>query len=186
MESKNMEKETIENWIDQYSESLLNRAIYLLSDEEEAKDIVQEVFLSAYSGYQSFQEKSSVNTWLQSILKNKVADYYRKKYKNPTKTNLNDFFDETGFWKNGETLLEAWDEAKLTGDYSEFDNILEICIENLPLKWKIPVKLYYLQEKKAPEVCQEVDVTTSNLWKMLQRSRLQLRECLEKNEFSYE
>lgn len=181
-----MKKEEIEQWIDQYSSELLNRAVYLLSDKEEAKDIVQDVFLAAYSGYQSFQGKSSVKTWLQTILKNKVADYYRKKYKNPAKTSLNSFFDETGFWKNGETLLNAWSETMLSGDLAEFDRILESCMENLPPKWKILVKLYYLEEKKAAQVCQEIDITTTNLWKILQRSRLQLRECLEINEFDYE
>ncbi len=181
-----MEKEKIEQLIDQYSSELLNRAIYLISDKEEAKDIVQDVFLAAYSGYQSFQGKSSVKTWLQTIFKNKVADYYRKKYKNPTKISLNNYFDETGIWKNEEMLLSAWDETMITGDFAEFDRILEYCIENLPPKWKIPVKLYYLQEKKAPEVCQEIDITTTNLWKILQRSRLQLRECLEINEFEHE
>lgn len=181
-----MKKEKIEHWIDQYSSELLNKAVYLVSDKEDAKDIVQDVFLAAYSGYQSFRGKSSIKTWLQTILKNKVADYYRKKYKNPTKITLTNFFNEAGIWKNGETLLGTWNQAKLTGDYVEFDSLLENCIEKLPPKWKIPVKLYYLQEKKAPEVCQEIDITTTNLWKILQRSRLQLRECLETNEFEYD
>lgn len=182
-----MEKENqIKQWIEQYSSELLNRAIYLLSDKEEAKDIVQDVFLAAYSGYQSFKGNSSAKTWLHTILKNKVADYYRKKYKTPSHVSLENFFDETGIWKNGDSLLGEWDEATTTGNYAEFDNLLQNCIEHLAPKWKIPIKLYYLKEKKTAEICQEIGITTSNLWKILQRARLQIRECLETKELAYE
>lgn len=179
-----MEKEEhIKQWIELYSSELLNRAIYLTSDNEEAKDIIQDVFLAAYSSYQSYKGKSSVKTWLHSILKNKVADYYRKKYKNPSKISLENYFDEAGNWKNEENLLGAWDEASITGDYAEFDHLLNNCIENLAQKLKIPIKLYYLQEKKSTEICQEIGITTTNLWKILQRGRLQVRECLETKTF---
>lgn len=175
-----MEKEEhIKQWIELYSSELLTRAIYLTSDNEEAKDIIQNVFLAAYSGYQSYKGNSSAKTWLHSILKNKVADYYRQKYKKPSKISLENFFDEAGNWKNGENLLGAWDEATITGDYVEFDHLLNNCIENLAPKWKIPIKLYYLQEKKSAEICQEIGITATNLWKILQRARLQVRECLE-------
>jgi RNA polymerase sigma-70 factor (ECF subfamily) len=178
-----MEKENqIEQWISLYTTELLNRAIYLVSDTEEAKDLVQDVFLAAYSGYHSFKGNSSAKTWLYTILKNKVADFYRKKYKNPLKISLDSFFDAAGNWKDSNNLLQAWDEAAITGNYAAFDRILEYCIEKLEPKWRIPIKLYYLQEKKAPEVCQEIGITTTNLWKILQRARLQIRACLETKE----
>lgn len=182
-----MEKEEhIKQWIELYSSELLNRAIYLISDKEEAKDIVQDVFLAAYSGYQSFKGNSKVKTWLHTILKNKVADYYRKKYKTPSNISLESFFDEASVWKNGENLLKAWDDATKTNDFAEFDHLLEDCIENMAPKWKIPVKLYYLEEKNTPEICQEIGITTTNLWKILQRARLQIRECLETKEMEHE
>lgn len=171
----------IEQWIELYTSVLLSRAFYLVSDKEEAKDIVQDVFLAAFSGYQSFKGNSSAKTWLHTILKNKVADYYRKKYKTPSNISLDSYFDEAGNWKNGDNLLRAWDKATLTGDYDEFEHLLEYCIEHLEPKLKIPIKLYYLHEKKTSEICQEISITTTNLWKILQRGRLQLRECLEKN-----
>lgn len=172
----------IEQWIDLHSPGLLNRAIYLLSDEEEAKDIVQDVFLAAYAAYDSYKGNSSAKTWLHALLKNKVADYYRKKYKAPSNISIESYFDEAGNWRNGDSLLGAWDEASVTGNYSEFEHLLENCIENLSPKWKIPIKLYYLQEKKSAIICQEVGITTTNLWKILQRGRLQVRECLETKE----
>jgi RNA polymerase sigma-70 factor (ECF subfamily) len=175
-------EEQIEQWIELYSSDLLNRAIYLLSDKEEAKDIVQDVFLAAYKGHHSFKENSSAKTWLHTILKNKVADLYRKKYKAPTNISIESYFNESGNWRNGETLLRDWDNVSISGNYPEFEHLLENCIENLAAKWKIPIKLYYLQEKKSAEICQEIGISTTNLWKILQRGRLKVRECLETNE----
>lgn len=178
--------EALKNWIEQYSESLLRRAIFLLSDTVEAEDIVQEVFITAFSSYDSFEGKSTPKTWLNTILNNKVADFYRKKYKSEPQIKLDHFFDETGSWKN-DTVLNDWNvsnsETELL-DNQDFNKSLEDCIEDLPSRWKIPMKLYYLEEKKAPEVSQELDISTTNLWKILQRTRMQLRECLEINWFS--
>lgn len=67
----------LEKWIDDYSKNLLDRACYLLSDKEDAKDVVQEVFLSAYKNKDSFQGKSSPLTWLMGILHHKIADIYK-------------------------------------------------------------------------------------------------------------
>lgn len=178
--------DVLKSWVEQYSEPLLRRAVYLLSDKEEAQDIVQEVFLSAFSSYDSFEGKSKPLTWLYTILNYKVSDFYRKKYKTEPQIRLDHFFDETGSWKNDD-VLNDWDatnkESELLDDH-DFNTTLEDCIEDLPSRWKIPMKMYYLQEKKAPEVSQELNISTTNLWKILQRSRMQLRECLDFNWFA--
>lgn len=178
--------ETLKSWIEQYSEPLLKRAVYVLSDRIEAEDIVQEVFIAAFSSYDSFEGKSKPLTWLNTILNNKVADFYRKKYKSEPEIRLDHFFDETGSWKNND-VLNDWDasnkESELL-DNDDFNKTLEDCLEDLPSRWKIPMKMYYLQEKKAPEVSQELNISTTNLWKILQRSRMQLRECLDFNWFA--
>lgn len=183
----NMTKnETFKNWIEQCSAPLLRRAVYLLSDKAEAEDIVQEVFISAFSSYESFEGKSQPLTWLMTILNRKVADFYRKKYKSEPNIKLDHFFDDDGAWKNNH-ILNDWnagnEETELL-DNKDFNKTLEDCLEDLPSRWKIPMKLYYLEEKKAPEVSQVLDISTTNLWKILQRGRMQLRECLEMNWFA--
>lgn len=180
-----MKSEVLKNWVEQYSGSLLKRAMYLLSDKEEAQDVVQEVFIAAFSSFESFEGKSQPLTWLMTILNRKVADFYRKKYKHEPHISLDRFFDETGSWKNSD-VLNDWNSSSETEllDDIDFTSALEKCIEDLPSKWKIPLKMYYLQEKKAPEVSQELDVSTTNLWKILQRGRMQLRECLDFNWFA--
>ncbi|SHM20179.1 RNA polymerase sigma-70 factor, ECF subfamily [Chryseobacterium carnipullorum] len=178
--------EVLKSWVEQYSEPLLKRAAYVLSDRAEAEDIVQEVFIAAFSSYDSFEGKSQPLTWLMAILNRKAADFYRRKYKSEPQISLDHFFDETGSWKN-DGVLNDWNvsdkESELL-DNHDFNKTLEDCIQDLPSRWKIPLKMYYLEEKKAPEVSQELDISATNLWKILQRSRMQLRECLDVNWFA--
>jgi len=176
--------EEIQRWIDTYSLSLLNRAAFLLSHREDAEDIVQDVFIAAFESYDLFRKESDPKTWLMRILKNKVADFYRKKYKSTGHIRMDHFFDETGSWKD-HSVLEQWNtEEDHILDNSDFKKTLEDCMEELPPKWMIPMKLYYLEEKKADQVCQETGVSTTNHWKILQRSRMQLRECLDMRWFT--
>lgn len=97
-------------WVDDYSRILLDRAYYLLSDKEDAKDIVQEVFLSAFKSRDSFQGKSSPLTWLMSILHHKVADIYKKRYNGSTSSfSFDTFFDKHGEWIEAD-VADPWEE----------------------------------------------------------------------------
>ncbi|AIL44645.1 RNA polymerase subunit sigma [Elizabethkingia anophelis] len=177
----------LEEWIDLYGQKLFDRAFYLLSSREDAEDIVQEVYVAAYSAMDNFQEKSSPLTWLMGILQHKVTDLYRKKYKGNPQISLDHFFDNHEFWKDPDGILKNWDtsDASLL-DNEVFNAYLEKCLEELPDRWLTLVKLTYLQEKKSTEICQETNISATNYWKILQRSRLQLRECLQFNWFGKE
>jgi RNA polymerase sigma-70 factor (TIGR02943 family) len=172
------------NIIDQFTTPLFNRAKYLISNTEDAEDLVQEVFIIAYNSYEKFEGKSNIKSWLLGILNHKVADYYRKKYKNFTSISLDHYFDEEGSWKKDQ-ILKDWDddEISLMSD-PDFRPIFDDCIDKLPEKWKIPFKMYYLEEKKTEFVSQEIGITATNIWKILQRGRLQLKDCLELNWFN--
>ncbi|SDE32583.1 RNA polymerase sigma-70 factor, ECF subfamily [Riemerella columbipharyngis] len=181
MKTKN---EVLSIWIEQYSEPLLNRALYLLSDKEEAMDMVQEVFVAALDAYENFKTESSPLTWLYGILNHKCSDFYRKKYRTPSSVSLSHFFDENGSWIDHSVLNDWESSSEVLANDSAFNDTFDDCMEKLPKKWKIPLRLYYIQEKKNKEVCQELGLTATNLWKILQRGRLQLRECLEFNWFN--
>lgn len=173
----------LEKWIDDYSKALLDRAYYLLSDKEDAKDVVQEVFLSAYKSRGSFQGKSSPLTWLTSILHHKIADIYKKRYKGDTLSfSFDRFFDKHGEW-NETDILDPWEQDDNTVsallDNSDFYQIFNECLDNLPQQWLIVVKKCYLQEQKAADICNELNLSLANYWKLLQRSRLQLRKCID-------
>lgn len=178
--------DTIKSWVMLYTPHLYTVAIYKTSDKETAEDLVQETFIAAVKGFEKFENKSEPKTWLLSILKNKIADHFRKSYRNQRdKTiSIDHFFDNTENWKSSERPQnwEIADEQQLL-DNTEFAATLNNCIDKLPQQWKASVMLKYLEEKKTEMVCKELEITATNYWQILHRAKLQLRKCLELNWF---
>lgn len=183
MESKTI---NLSEWVEEYTDDLYSWAIYKVSDPELAKDLVQDTFLAAAEKIDSFRGDSKPKTWLHSILNNKIIDFYRKKVKQPYTADdevFSRFFDEGGDWKN-EKKPHHWDEDEThLLDNEDFKGILKKCLEALPEKWNTCVQLKYLSQKKGEEICQELDITPTNLWQIIHRAKLQLRECIESNWF---
>jgi len=173
-------------WVENYTDDLYSWALHKVSDHELASDLVQDTFLAAAEKIDGFKEESTPKTWLFSILNHKIIDYYRKKIKQPVKVDnqvFSTFFDEEGSWKK-EKRPHQWDEDPHLLDDDEFQAVLKQCLDALPESWNTCVKLKYLSEKKGEEICQELDITPTNYWKIIQRAKLQLRECIEQNWFS--
>lgn len=181
-------KEILENWVNQYSDELFSWALYKTSSKETAEDLVQETFLAAFHKIDTFQGKSQPKTWLFSILNNKVVDYYRLSAKTTKQTfsisETNGFeltdglFNDTENWKNNE-INPIWDQEEELLDNPDFNDAMQNCMEDLPQKWKFAVTSKYLTDKKADEICQELEITVSNYWQIVHRSKLLLKKCLE-------
>jgi RNA polymerase sigma-70 factor (ECF subfamily) len=56
---------------------------------------------------------------------------------------------------------------------------LHDCLDKLPEKWQGIVGAKYLEEKVSDEICKEYDITPSNLWVIIHRAKLVLRDCLQ-------
>ncbi|MGQ1786980.1 MULTISPECIES: sigma-70 family RNA polymerase sigma factor [unclassified Saccharicrinis] len=181
-----MANSEIIEWVEKYTSDLYDWAYHKTSNAEMAQDLVQDTFVVAVEKIDSFQRKSSVKTWLFSILNNKIVDFYRKKSKAHIPFDgsfLSNFFNKDGTWKN-ESRPKEWnqDEGHLL-DNQEFLGVLKKCMDALPEKWSATVKLKYLIQKKGVEICKELGITSSNYWQMIHRAKLQLRACIEKNWF---
>lgn len=178
----------VAGWVLEYGDELFSWAFFRTSDELAAQDIVQETFISALQHYDDFKETSSSKTWLFSILKNKIVDFYRRQAKsigaNPLQQEEDEisWFDEDERWKK-EYLPRPWTADESLLDNAEFSGVLDACLKKLPTPWHACVQLKYLSEKESTEICQELSITPSNLWQILHRAKLQLRNCLERNWF---
>ncbi len=183
---ENGETDNLTGYVKQYSAGMLSWTLQRVSDTEVAKDLVQDTFLAAAEKLSSFRGDSSPKTWLYSILNYKIIDYYRAKIKQPVSMESNflfNYFSEDGSW-----LLDkkpaAWNEEKgnLLDD-EQFGAVLQSCLDALPEKWNIAIKLKFLMSKKGEEICKELNITPANFWQIVRRAKLQLRECLENNWF---
>ena len=59
--------------------TLLRYARRRVATEEQARDLVQETWLAALGGIDRFAGRSSLRTWLVSILRRKIVDSHRRK-----------------------------------------------------------------------------------------------------------
>lgn len=165
--------------IEDHADYLFNVAVSRLTNRELAKDFVQETFLSALQHLEDFKGKSAIRTWLTSILIRKIIDHWRKaetKYTDPA----SDFFEKDGHWKKASGNFAFSESLNHQMDKSEEHQILLDCVEKLPEQWKGILQAKVFEEKKSEEVCKEFDVTASNLWIIIHRSKLLLRKCVEK------
>jgi RNA polymerase sigma-70 factor (ECF subfamily) len=48
------------------------------------------------------------------------------------------------------------------------------------------VEIPNLSGKKGEEICQELEISTSNYWQIIHRAKLQLRDCVDNNWFNDE
>jgi RNA polymerase sigma-70 factor (ECF subfamily) len=181
-------KIVLEKWVKQFSDELFSWALYKTSSKETAEDLVQETFLAAFRKLDTFQGKSQPKTWLFSILNNKVIDYYRSSAKT-TKQNFSltessgvaiteGLFNQYGCWKTND-VNPIWDQEEELLDNPDFNNTLEICMEELPTKWQLAITSKYLTQKNATEICQELEITVSNYWQIVHRAKLLLKKCLD-------
>jgi RNA polymerase sigma-70 factor (ECF subfamily) len=170
--------------VEEQSDYLLSFAMSKLQDLELAKDLVQDTFVSAITKLDSFENRSNIRTWLTSILNRKIIDHWRKaetRYTDP----VSSFFDQEGKAKHW--IVENKNNASvetIVDKITKEEATLELynCIEKLPPKWRGVIASKYLDEKVSDDICKELEITPSNLWVIIHRAKLLLRECLTKAE----
>ncbi|MGC6429523.1 MAG: sigma-70 family RNA polymerase sigma factor [Jejuia sp.] len=173
-------------WIELYSDYLFNYTITRVSDREMAQDLVSETFLAGLKSMKNFKGEASERTWLISILKRKIIDYYRKinsnKGKAEVRINYNDAESE-GDWLE-ERVADPFDKtAEDTLQNNELGDAIHNCLGKLPQKQADVFKMKTILNYETEVICNELDITASNLWVIIHRARTAMADCLEKNWF---
>ncbi|MDP2175460.1 MAG: sigma-70 family RNA polymerase sigma factor [Bacteroidota bacterium] len=190
LENQTSKNETVKEWVNLYTDYLYQWTFKKTSSKEISEDLVQDTFLAAYNSFEKFQNKSQPKTWLVSILNNKIIDYYRSKYKehdsfeiareNQTTTFIDSTFDPSGNWVS-HSQANVWSNEINLLDNVDFLKIMKSCMDDLPKKWRIAINYKYLTEKKAVDICKELDISTTNYWQLIHRAKLLLKKCIEIN-----
>jgi RNA polymerase sigma-70 factor, ECF subfamily len=179
-----------ERWVDQHGDYLYRYALLRVRRREIAEDLVQETFFAAVRTSDSFRGKSSERSWLCGILKNKVCDHFRKLGRETSFTDLEFLDDELshkfvpqGFWNHKDGPLEWKPEAEVVMHRVEFWETFRNCLSKLPERVADVFMLREMEEMETEQICRALNISPNNLWVMLHRARMALRECLETNWF---
>lgn len=181
-----------DEWVDEHGDLLYRYALSRVSDESVAEDLVQETFLSALKGVSEFKGNSSVETWLVSILKRKIIDYYRKKSRMDDKIAEGDLSETADFYAEG-AMKGRWKPDAAPQDWridpesqtetEGFMQLLYECMKTLSEGVASVFTLHELEQMDTDAICKELEITSSNVWVRLHRARSQLRKCLERSGF---
>lgn len=168
---------------------LLKYARLQLRNPAWAEDAVSETLLAALEKPQAFAGQSQLKTWLVGILKHKLIDQIRRNSREiSSSTNEEDgidldelLFKPDGHWRE---MPQDWGDPEQALRQLEFMKVLEACVDHLPGQQGRLFMMREWLELDTEEICKVLAISPTNLWVMLHRARLRLRECLQLNWFS--
>ncbi|MEZ4858261.1 MAG: sigma-70 family RNA polymerase sigma factor [Flavobacteriaceae bacterium] len=176
-----------ETWVDRYSDYLYNYTIVRVNDHDVAQDIISETFLAGLKSKDNFKGEATERTWLIAILKRKIIDYYRKinsnKGKAEVRINYNDTENE-GDWLEEKVADFSEMNAEESMENEELGLAILGCLDSINEKQAEIFKLKTIDGVDTDTLCNEFNVTPSNLWVIIHRARKSLADCLETNWFN--
>jgi len=182
-----------ERWVDEHGDCLFRYALVRVRRREVAEDLVQDTLLAAIRSREKFAGQSSERSWLTGILKHKISDHFRKLGRETSFTDLDSLADEfsekfvpEGYWVHVKGPKEWKPESDEVLHRAEFWQTMRHCLDNLPERIANVFMLREMDEIESKEICSMLSISESNLWVMLHRARMALRECLEINWFNRE
>ena len=175
--------------LDKLRPQLLKYAQLQLRNSAWAEDAVSETLLVAIEKPQSFAGQSQLKTWLIGILKHKLIDQIRRNSREMSTSvsseDGQDFDDDLfladGHWRDAP---KDWGDPEHCLRQQDFMRVLEVCVDHLPGQQGRLFMMREWLELDTDEICKELAISSTNLWVMLHRARLRLRECLELNWFN--
>ncbi|MEO6682718.1 MAG: sigma-70 family RNA polymerase sigma factor [Ginsengibacter sp.] len=173
-------------WVENYADYLYGFAFSRINDEEQSRDLVQETLLAALESIKKFEGRSSEKTWLTSILKYKIYDIYREKTASVRNVTLHEayprYFDQAdGEWQMEHKPTEFSIKDENAVESKEFYRILKLCLNKLPASWITAFKMKFMEEEETKDICNELQITSTNYWVIIHRAKINLRACLQKH-----
>lgn len=153
-----------EYFLDKYSQQVFTLIIRIVSCQEDAEELTQDVFLKAFQQLSSFKAASSFSTWIYRIAYNAAISATRKR--NYDVLHL----DDTAFSNLSDTQV---DEA-LEDESEERIQRLTSAIKKLDMDERALITLYYMEGKTMTETAFILGLTESNTKVKLHRIRKKL------------
>ena len=148
-----------------YSRAMYNTGYRIVQDEEEARDVLQEAFISAFRNLASYRGDASFGSWLKRIVVNKALNAVsRRKF---------DAIPENDDWDVAEEEPESSYRSELTVDR------VKLGIAALPEGYRNVLTLYLIEGYDHQEIGDIMGITESTSKSQLNRAKQKLRELLD-------
>ena len=168
-----------EELVRSYGGRMLAVARRFLHAEDDARDAVQEAFLSAFKALDRFEGNARISTWLHRIVVNACLMKLRTRRRKPEKS-IEELLP--GFLEDGHMTQEAvpWSEnAETLAGRAEVAALVRAKIDELPEGYRNVLLLRDIEELDTEETAQAMGLTPNAVKTRLHRARQALRTLLE-------
>jgi len=169
-----------ENLVENHGDYLFQFAMSKLKNRDISLDMVQDTLLTTLEKIDQFEGRSSLRTWMTTILNRKIIDHWRKDKRNNgsiSSEKISGEINDTVMHQNPKNPAELTEQA-------ESRSIMEMCMDQLPDQWREILHAKYYDEKNGEEISKEFSITSSNFWVIVHRAKAQLRGCMDKKYLS--
>jgi len=164
-----MNQETFQNHVLPAKNKLFRFALRFLGNEEEAKDVVQEVFIRVWNGKEPMEQIQNWEAWCMRITRNLSLDRLRSLSRKPTQR-IEDSFD---------VQHEALTPHETTEAHESMQRINQL-IAALPEKQRQVIHLRDVEGYSYNEICDIMEIDMNQVKVNLFRARNAVREKLMK------
>ena len=168
----NGKTEQYEYFLDRYGQQVFVLVDRIVSCQEDAEELTQDVFLKAFQQLSSFKAESTFSTWIYRIATNIAISAVRKKRNDVLR------LDDSVFANLSDTQVDA----ALEDESEEQMERLQQAMNQLDADERALITLYYLEEKPLAEVAFILGMTEGNAKVKLHRIRKKLYVLIKNQE----
>lgn len=165
---------------------LLRHARMVMHDLGTAEDLVQDTLMAVFESEARRRGDASLSTWATSILKNKIADWYRA----PARRRMVQLADDDAQLGDGiHALFDAdgaytdpvppWQQPDNQAEARQMMGVLDGCMKALPVQTG---RVFMMREWlgfETAEIAERLGLSADNCRQLLHRARMGLRGCMQ-------
>lgn len=156
--------------VERYEDKMKRYARRFLFGYDEAEDVVQEVFLKAYTNIYSFDATRKFSSWLYRIAHNEFINAIKKKGREPMP-----FFDPDSLFPHPVAKEKADSEI----NRQQTAELLEQCLDKLSAKYREVLVLYYFEDMDYQQIADILQLPVPTVGVRLKRGREKMKKILE-------
>ena len=169
--------------------SLVGVATAIIGSRAQAEEVVQDTWLAVFAGVDRFEHRSSLVTWVFSIMLNRARSRASREGRlvglPPVLEGTEPggrAADETEFKPDGhwQGVPRLWDELspeRIVGDRQLWDHVTQ-AIERLPASQRAVIVLREMEGREAEEACEVLGISAENQRVLLHRARGRIRQTI--------
>lgn len=163
--SKN--KEAYAEIIKRYQTKLMRYASYIMGDEHMGADVVQEAFIKAYINLNGFDTEKKFSSWVYRIVHNGAMNQLSKHKKQRP-------MDDQIEIDSGINLEDEFIKNELVRHAHH-------CLNLMPILYKEPLTLFYLEEKSYEEISDILRIPIGTVGTRVYRAREMMKKLCQKH-----